>query len=202
MFSKFELKKSDLNQSRLWHETQMAKCTSISDFFAPLEVFIDSTQVDMYGKVTVEPFMFTGGWFNHEVCTKAQSWRPLGFIANTKVKSSAQNATNKFVSQDYQSVLKVIIHDVAAVHAAAGFKHTLKLTGNFFLVTIKIPIEVIIGDAKGNNMRCAHYNSSKSELICQECDIPFTETDDPHFPCHWVTQQQIQELYLDNDRKG
>ena len=133
MFSKFELKKSDLNQSRLWHETQMAKCTSISDFFAPLEVFIDSTQVDMYGKVIVEPFMFTRGWFNHEVCTNTQSWRPLGFIANTKVKSSAQNATSKFASQDYQSVLKVIFHDVTAVHAAGGFKHTLKLAGKVFL---------------------------------------------------------------------
>ena len=81
--------RGDLNQSRFWHETQMAECTSISNFFAPLVVFIDSTQVDMYGKVNIEPFMFTGGWFNREVCTKAQSWRPLGFIADTKVKSSA-----------------------------------------------------------------------------------------------------------------
>jgi hypothetical protein len=194
--------RGDLNQSRFWHETQMAECTAISDFFAPLEVFIDYPQVDMYGKVNVEPFMFTGDWFNHEVCTKAQSWRPLGFIAHTKVKSSAQNATSKFTTQDYQSALNMILHDVAAVHAAGGFKHTFKLAGKSFLVTIKCPIAVIIGDAKGNNMLCAHYNSSKSKLICQECDIPFTETDDSHFPCHWVTQQQVQELYLDIDRKG
>jgi hypothetical protein len=146
--------------------------------------------------------MFTGGWFNREVRTKAQSWRPLGFIADTKVKSSAQNATSKFVSQDYQSVLMVILHEVAAVHAAGGFKHTLKLAGKSFLVTIKYPIAVIIVDAKRNIMLSAHYNSSKSKFIGQECDIPFTETDDPHFPCHRVTQQQVQDLYLDNDRKG
>ena len=137
----------------------------------------------MYGKVTVEPFMFTGGLFNREVCTKAQSWRPLGFIADTKVKSSAQNATSKFASHDYQSVLKVILHDVAAVHAAGGFKHTLNLAGKSFLETIKCQIAVIIGDAKGNKMLCAHYNSFKSKIICQECDLPFTETDDPHFLC-------------------
>ena len=146
--------------------------------------------------------MFTGGCFNHEVCTKAQSWRPIGFIADTKVKSSAQNPTSKFASQDYQSVLRVILHDVAAVYAAGGFQHTLKLARKSFLVTIKCPIAVIIGDAKGNNMLCAHYNSSKSKLICQECDIPFTETDNSHFPCHQVTQQQVQELYFENDRKG
>ena len=40
--------RGDLNQSRFWHETHMAECTSISDFFASLVVFIDSTQVDMY----------------------------------------------------------------------------------------------------------------------------------------------------------
>ena len=96
----------------------------------------------------------------------------------------------------------MILHDVAVVHAAGGFKHTLKLAGKSFLVTMKCPIAVIIGDAKRNNMLCAHYNSSKSKLICQECDIPFTETEDSHFPCHWVTQQQVRELYLDNDRKG
>ena len=90
---------------------------------------------------------------------------------------------------------------MAAVHAAGGFEHTLKLAGKPFCVTIKCPIAVIIGDAEGNNMLCAHYNSSKSKLICQECDIPFTETDDPHFPCHRVTQQQVQDLYLENDKK-
>jgi hypothetical protein len=173
-----------LNQTRFWHETQTAECTSKIDFLAPLVVLIVSTPVDIYEKVIVEPFMFTEGWFNCEVCTKAQSWRPLGFIANTKVKSCTQIATSKFASQDCQPVLKMILHDVAAAHATGGFIYTLKLAGKSFLVTIKCPIAVIIGDAKGNNMLCAHYNTSKSKLICQEFDIPFTEPDNPHFSCH------------------
>ena len=65
--------RGDLNQSRFWYETKRAQCTTCSDFFAPLVVFIDSTPVDMYGKVNVEPIMFTGEWFKREVCTKAQS---------------------------------------------------------------------------------------------------------------------------------
>jgi hypothetical protein len=64
--------RGDLNQSRFWYETQIAQCTTYSDFFAPLVVVIDSTPVDMYGKVNVEPIMFTGGRFKHEVFTKAQ----------------------------------------------------------------------------------------------------------------------------------
>ena len=79
----------------------------------------------MYGNINVEPIMFTGGWFKHEVHTKAQSWRPLGFVADIKVKSSAQNATGKFATKDYHAVLKVILQNVAAVHSAGGFYHTL-----------------------------------------------------------------------------
>jgi hypothetical protein len=56
-------------------------------------VFIDSTPIDMYGKVNVEPIMFTGGGVKCGVCTKVQSWCPLGFVADIKVKSSTKIAT-------------------------------------------------------------------------------------------------------------
>ena len=85
--------RGDSHQSRFWYETQWAQFTSCSDFFAPIVVFIDSTPVDMYGKVNVEPIMFIGGWVKRNICTKAQSWCPLGFVSDIKVKSSAKNAT-------------------------------------------------------------------------------------------------------------
>ena len=53
--------RGDLNQSWFWYETQRAQCTTCSDFFAPLVVFIDSTPVNMYEKVNVEAIMFLGG---------------------------------------------------------------------------------------------------------------------------------------------
>ena len=51
--------RGDLNQSWFWCKAQRAQCTSCSDFFAPIVVFIDSTLVNRYGKVNVEPIMFT-----------------------------------------------------------------------------------------------------------------------------------------------
>ena len=112
--------------------------------------------------------MVTGGWFKCEVHTEAQSWCPLGFVADIKVKSSAQNATGKFATKDYHAVLKVILQNVAAVHSAGGFHHTLCLNGRYFDVKVKCPIAVIIGDAKGNNSLCAHFNSSWSKQLCCE----------------------------------
>ena len=91
----------------------------------------------------------------------------LGFGSDIKVKSSAQNVAGKFASKEYHAVLKVILQDIAAVHSAGGFDHTLCLIGNFFDVKVKCPIAVIIGDAKGNNSLCAHYISSRSKHLCQ-----------------------------------
>ena len=107
-------------------------CLAVT-FFALIVVFIDSTPVDMYGKVNVEPIMFTGGWFKRNIRTKAQSWRPLGFVSDIKVKSSAQNGAGKFAAKDYHAVLKVILLDIAAVHSAGGFDHTLYLNGTFLM---------------------------------------------------------------------
>ena len=120
--------RGDLNQSWFWYETQKAQCTSCGDFFAPIVVFIDSTPEDKYEKVNVKPIMFTEGWFKHNIHTKGQSWRPLGFVSDMKVKSSAQNATGTFAAKDYHTVLKVILQEIAAVHSAGGFDHTLSLS--------------------------------------------------------------------------
>ena len=137
------------------HRVQYTTCC---DFFAPLVVFIDSTPVDMYGKVNVESVMFTGGWFKHEVCTKVQSWRPLGFVVDIKVKSSAQNETGKYATKDYPAVLKIILQNTAAVHSAGCIHHhTLCLNDRYFDVNVKFPIAVLIGDAKGNNSLYALY---------------------------------------------
>ena len=78
--------------------------------------------------------MFTGGWFKHNIHTKAQSWCPLGFVSDIKVKSSAQNAAGKFAAKDYHAVLKVILLDIAAVHSAGGLDHTLSLSIVLFLM--------------------------------------------------------------------
>jgi hypothetical protein len=42
------------------------------------------------------PLHSQGGGVKCEVCRKAQSWGPLGFVAEIKVRSNAQNASGKF----------------------------------------------------------------------------------------------------------
>jgi hypothetical protein len=56
----------------------------------------------------------------------------------------------------------VILQNVAAVHSACGFHHTLCINSKYFDVKVKCPIAVIIGDPKGNNSLLTHYISLRS----------------------------------------
>ena len=135
------------NQYWFWYETQRAQYMSCSDFFALMVVFIISTPVDMYGKINVEPVKLIGSWFKCNICTKAQSWCQLGFVSDIKVKSSAQNATGKFAAKDYHPFPKVVVLDIAVVHSADGFDHTLSLSlnGTFFDVRYNVLLLWLLG---------------------------------------------------------
>ncbi len=75
--------RTNVNCYWFWHEIQKEMCTGPTDFFAPLVLFIDS---NMYGKVSVEPLMMTGGGSskafaqrrmlgNHKVSSLTSKWR-------------------------------------------------------------------------------------------------------------------------------
>jgi hypothetical protein len=194
--------RADVNCSRFWHETQKEMCTGPTDFFAPLVLFIDSTPIDMYGKVSVEPLMMTGGWFKRSVRTKAHAWRPIGLLPNLKVKSRAQSkASSKSSIQEYHTALSVILEEMKQVHEIGGFPHALNLGGKFYDVTVKCPIMVIIGDAKGNNSLCGAYSGSKSAHLCRECDVSFESADDPFINCHRVLQEDVQTPFKAGERR-
>ena len=194
--------RADVNRSRFWHETQKEMCTGATDFFAPLVLFIDSTPIDMYGKVSVEPLMMTGGWLKRCVRTKAHAWRPIGLLPNLKVKSSAQSkSSSKCSPQEYHTVLSLILEEMKQVHESGGFPHALNLGGKFYDVTVKCPIMVIIGDAKGNNALCAAYSGSKSKHLCRECNVSFDDADDPFINCHRIVQDDVQTPFIDGESK-
>ena len=48
-------------QSWFRYETQGAQRTTCRDIFAPIMVFMDSTSVEMYVNVNVQPIILTGG---------------------------------------------------------------------------------------------------------------------------------------------
>ena len=110
-----------------------------------------------------------GGGVKCEVCRKAQSWGPLGFVAEIKVRSNSQNASGIFAGKDYHAVLKVILQSVAAINPSVGFYCTLCLNCSCFDVKKKIPNATIIRDAMGNNSYSAHLNSSLSKQNYCEC---------------------------------
>ena len=55
---------------------------------------------------------------------------------------------------------------------------------------------MIIGDTKGHDDMCCHYNNHSGN-ICQmvrDCDIHQADGDDPDYPCMMVKQQPIDDI--------
>ena len=55
----------------------------------PQILYADKTGTDQYQRWGVEPFLFTSALLNRQARNKASSWRPLGFLPDLDLKSSA-----------------------------------------------------------------------------------------------------------------
>ena len=60
------------------------------DFLCPLAFFIDKTFVDLQSRNNSEPVVFTFTIFNRKTRRQHRAWRPLGFVADLNLQSSAQ----------------------------------------------------------------------------------------------------------------
>lgn len=55
-----------------------------------------------------------------------------------------------------------------------GFKSELRYRGQVFPVTFKMYVPFIVGDTKGHNRLCGHYNSKGQRVkqLCHACECP------------------------------
>ena len=69
-------------------------CKEEGDFLCPILLYIDGTKIDLHGRLSLKPVMFTLGIFNQETRRKPYAWRPLGFLPNSNLKSTAQGKSH------------------------------------------------------------------------------------------------------------
>ena len=64
------------------------------------------------------------------------------------------------------------------------------------IINLHFQLCMIIGDTKGHDDMCCHYNNH-SRNICQmvrDCDIHQADGDDPDYPCTMVEQQPVDKI--------
>ena len=74
---------SDINSGSWYQQAQSLLCKDHNDYLCPIILFIDKTQIDVFGKWSLEPVLFTLGIFDRKTRNQASAWRPLGLVTNT-----------------------------------------------------------------------------------------------------------------------
>ena len=160
-------------------------CSQPNDLLVEVTMFIDKSHLDVKGKHTVEPVMFTISLFNAEFRHKAAAWRPLGCLPN--MDHIAPHATADEKAQDHHHCLRVITSELVAYQRLGGINWKICLTENGSEVDccLQLPVNCTIGDTEGHDKLIARkvnrQGRGEHRNLCRYCNCPFELLRCPHF---------------------
>jgi len=158
-------------------------------------MFCDQTHCDINGNSKLEPVVMTLGIFNKECRWKYQAWRTIGLPNMDHLQNKKLDADKK--QADYHAMLNVIISPIATLQTKSnGIYWKLPWKGKLHPVILKFPVLFVMGDSQGHDKLCGqklNYSQSATHL-CQYCDCPIAETDNPYYRFKYQKQEHLQKL--------
>lgn len=185
----------------------------------PLIFYVDESYSDAFGALGIERVSFTLAFIRSEMRNHDWMWRHLGFAPNMRVgegtnadnydekyddptpgskkpkKKDVRSAEEKVV--DAQEVYRVILQslvDCCNNHGGIQFVYRNKKC------ILKPFILHVIGDAKGQNTLCCHFNSNGNRhvrCLVKDCKCSFAELSS-HIPqCQYITKKDIDRSLRD-----
>ena len=194
----------DINSGWWYHNTHRDVCKGLNDVLLPILLFIDGSNIDNNGRLSVEPVTMTLGIFNRSTRNQANAWKTIGFIENLANKTSHDKVkTNKQTKLKYQDIHAMIDHILGELKLIqgrnGGFDWTLSLNNRHHEITFKVAVQIVIGDCKGNDVLCARYgnHSEKTRGFCRDCKVTFTDSDNVELQCEYITKEDIKGKHED-----
>ena len=163
----------------------------------PLYLFIDETHTDLHGALSTAPIIFTVAWLTQDCRNSPDFWRPAGFIPNLSYglgKNCKTGAHNKL--QNLHNCISAILQPLQDIMKNGGI-HTYitDFNGGMKKVTLKPWIHLVIGDTKGNNELCGHFNSSKEiKRPYRDCKCDYCKMSDSDPECEYITKQEVDDF--------
>jgi Plavaka transposase len=168
-------------------------------YILPIILFDDSTLCDNIGRLLAQPILCTIGNIRDELRRHVSSWFILGMVPPyPKSSKERESDRSKKLTQEnyikfYHSCLREILtefKDLASRKAGVPIE-----VPNLGIVNFHFRLCLIIGDTKGHDDMCGHYNSHSSNIcrMVRDCNIPQSTGDDPYFPCQFVSQSSIEK---------
>jgi len=168
-----------------------------NEIAVPLYLFIDETYTDLHGALSTAPIIFTVAWLSQECRNSPDFWRPAGFIPNLSYglgKNCKTGAHNKL--QNLHNCISAILKPLQDIIKNGGIRtYITDFNGEMKEVTLKPWIHLVIGDTKGNNELCGHYNSSKEiQRPYRDCKCCFSKMSDSDPKCEYITKEEVDEF--------
>ena len=186
----------------------------------PIIMYVDECNTDKHGALSVEVVSFTLGFWNIETRRKYDAWRHAGFGPNMGVglgtnannydddyyagskayrrkhKKDVRSPKDKMIDQQkvYETILESFVdccNDGGARAVLRGKKCILKP----YLLEI-------IGDAKGQNTICCHFNSCGNKgvaCLVKECLCDWEGIASHKPQCHRITREHRARAMKDAD---
>ena len=187
---------SDMHTGSLYGKAMLRYIVEPNDMPLPIYIFIDETHTDLHGSLKMAPVMFTFAFFSQEARNSPEFWRPLGFIPNLdfgKSKSSTELTIQKL--RDLHKCIRVIFDSMISVHQNGGISTKIADPCNpasMCHVTLKGWVHCVIGDIKGNNQLCAHYQGTSCQRPYRDCKCTKEEMSDISCECVYVTRDEVK----------
>ena len=148
-----------------------------SHYVCPIIGFDDSTLCDNIGRLMVQPFLATVGNLSDESCCLVDSWFILGMVPPyPKSSKEREKDCNSKLQQEsyirfYHDCLNLILTELKQLSShKEGIPVEIPGEG---IINLHFQLCMIIGDTKGHDNMCCHYNNHSGNIcrMVRDCDI-------------------------------
>ena len=173
-----------------------------SHYIAMFQGFDDGTICDNVGRLSAQPFLATLLNFSPEVRRRDAAWFILGMIppypktSAERKKDKSQVANQDNYLEFYHKCLGLILEELLHLESLPyGIPFRL---ADKRLVHLHFRLSMIMGDTKGHEDMCCHFNSHSSNIkrMVRDCTVSQLCGDDVNHICEFTKQAEVRAIVL------
>ena len=174
-----------------------------------LVLYMDRTHIDKNSRFTCCPVIFTSSLFTEKARRNPMFWRQFGYLFDTTLRSSAENATSvrghSCINSHKQ--LEVLFEGLRKVQSGEDTRLDdvwVYTDGVRRKKKILVPFLFFMNDAKeGDMLTCRTYSHHPStERHSRTCDMPFGQIMNVNHPCTMIRPDDVDAMVDANDSDG
>ena len=172
------------------------------EFNCPITLYMDKTGTDMYQRYPSEPLTMSLGIFRRHLRNQPRFQRILAYIPDidlskssaAKRRDSAKKQSKGRSMRNFHKCMKVVT-DAIKKADEEGIYTWLRMGDQVKYMRIRIPVSIIIGDAKSGDQLVGRKGSYRNaNRISRQCTCSSKQADDAKHVCNWVYSSEVNEL--------